>query len=453
MNHIDLLSLFAGVAAVISAAMWIDYFRRIDVFEPEKVGPLLISLFIGGCTPFLSLEIYRWIASAGFIENGEFWNDLFFSVFCIGLNEEFSKLLGVLLVLILFRKSINEPIDYLIYAGVTALGFSLFENYRYFINHGVHIITSRTFYSALEHIINTSIIVYGIYRYQLFGKGNPIINAIVAVTLAVASHGLFDFFLTIPNYAVFTALLSLVIYLIGINFWVQMLNNANNFSSYFDYNKIPASSRIVFRLLIWYLLTLIFAFTGNLFTVGFSLSIVALLVSLASDGLLFLIVIVRVSRFQILRGAYLPVLPQLPVYLTKNRDQDVRIPFFKLNIRVRGENFREHLITRAIQRLVRLMPAKNHKNSEGEYVVKITRKIFLADDIAVYQIDLQLQNEEGNNLYFLRPKSAPLSLVGSEDLMVGLYHLKLRENYLDPESINSSHLVFLGWYRFLVIHD
>jgi len=451
MEQISFLSLFAGIAALVSAAMWIDYFRRIDVFEPEHLSTLLISLFIGGCTPFLSLEIYGWIGNAGFHENGEFWNDLFYSVFCIGLNEEFSKLLGILLVFTILHKSINEPIDYLIYAGVTALGFSLFENYYYFMKHGVTIITSRTFYSALEHIINSSIIVYGIYRYQLFGKGNPLINSIVAVSLAVASHGLFDFFLTIPNYAVFTALLSLVIYMVGINFWLQMLNNANNFSSYFDYNKSPASSRLAARLFIWFFLTLVLAFVGNTISAGFSIAALALLSSIASDGLLFLLVIVRVSRFKILKGAYQTVLPQLPLYITKNKDEDVKIPFLNWRIRVRGENFREYLLTRAIQKMIRLTPAKNHNPEAEEYVVKIKRKLLLADDVAVYQIDLQIKNEDGRSIYFLRPKSAPLTIGDNEQLLVGLYQLKLSQSFLDLDAVNSSGLEFLGWYKFQLI--
>jgi RsiW-degrading membrane proteinase PrsW (M82 family) len=448
MEPLSFLNIFAAIAAVVSAAMWIDYFRRIDVFEPERIGPLLLTLFIGGCTPFLSLEIYGWIADAGFAENGEFWNDLFYSIFCIGLNEEFSKLLGVLLVFIVLHKSINEPVDYLIYAGIAALGFSLFENYYYFLKHGVKIITSRTFYSALEHIINTSIIVYGIYRYQLFGKGHPIVNSLVAISLAVASHGLFDFFLTITDYAVFTALFSMLIYMVGINFWVQMLNNANNYSSYFDYNKSPASTRLAARLLAWFLLTLILAFAGNVVAAGFSLAGMALLSSVASDGLLFLLVIIRVSRFKILKGAYQTILPQLPLYLTKNKDEDIRIPLLNLKIRVRGENFREHLLTRAVQKMIRLIPAKNHNTETGEYVVKIIRKLLLADDVAVYQIDLQLGNELEKVVYFLRPKSGPLAIGDEEQLLVGLYQLNLSENYLDLDAVKTSGLNFLGWYKF-----
>lgn len=225
--------------------MWLDYFRQIDVFEKENILPLLVALIIGGCTPYLSLYLYELMGRYGFVENEEFVNDALFSILGIGLNEELCKLSGILIVFALLRKQINEPIDYLIYAGITALGFSMVENYNYFYNHGIKIITSRTFYSALEHIINSTIIVYGLYRTRLFHRGRFILNALTGLTLAVLSHGLFDFFLTKSFLGVFTSFLSLLIYLVGINFWIQMLNNANNYSTFFDYGKINFTPRLV----------------------------------------------------------------------------------------------------------------------------------------------------------------------------------------------------------------
>src|ERR1700761_5246158 len=139
MQHGPLYLVFLAFAALISVAMWLDYFRQIDVFEKEKTWFLLVALIIGGCTPYLSLSVYRLLDVCGFTENGTFLNEALYSIFGIGLNEELSKLTGVFLVFALLKKQVNEPIDYLIYAGVTALGFSLVENYNYFYNHGITI--------------------------------------------------------------------------------------------------------------------------------------------------------------------------------------------------------------------------------------------------------------------------------------------------------------------------
>src|SRR6218665_70724 len=309
MTHQHFFLLFSALAALVSGAMWLDYFRKIDVFEKEPPLPLLIALAIGCCTPYISLFVYRQLTALGFAENGKFWNDLLYAVFGIGLNEELSKMAGVIVVLALFRKKINEPIDVLVYAGVTALGFSLVENYYYFNNYGIRIISSRTFYSALEHIINTSIIVYGLFRHRLFKRGHPLLNSLAGLAIAIASHGLFDFFLQDNTAGKFTAFLSVGVYLVGINFWIQMLNNANNYSSFFDYDKIHHSRRLVSRLFVWYGLTLVIAFANNWIAADLKLALITLFSSLVSDGFLFFVVILRVSRFKIFRLKYFTVRP------------------------------------------------------------------------------------------------------------------------------------------------
>src|SRR5436190_17947031 len=116
-----LYTLFVAIAALVSVAMWIDYFRRIDVFEREPVFPLIIALAVGGITPYISLFVYHRLDALGFQDGGTLSHQFVYSIFGIGLNEECCKLLGVFVVFAILRKNINEPIDVLLYAGVTAL--------------------------------------------------------------------------------------------------------------------------------------------------------------------------------------------------------------------------------------------------------------------------------------------------------------------------------------------
>jgi len=270
--------------------MWLDYFRKIDVFEPEKIKHLLIAMAVGCGTPSISLCIYRLVDMTGLHMTGDISNDLFYSIVVIGANEELSKIVGVVVAFRLLRNYIKEPIDYLVYAGLVALGFSVVENYKYFNAYGLQIITTRAFYSALVHIINTTIIVYGFYRLQLFNKGNQITNTLVAFGVSAASHGLFDFFLINNFLGPYTQVFSIFVYLIGINFWVQMLNNANNYSDNFDYAKIHFSGQIFYRLLFWYLATLIFTITYNLIVFDSQRALSYFYHSLTTDGLLLFIV-------------------------------------------------------------------------------------------------------------------------------------------------------------------
>ncbi len=449
MEHGALYIFFLAMAALVSVAMWLDYFRQIDVFEKEKIQPLLIALLVGGFTPYLSLTLYGLFDQMGFKENGEFINDAMYAVFGIGLNEELCKLIGVIVAFKILKKQINEPIDVLIYAGATALGFSLVENYNYFYNHGIKIITSRTFYSALEHIINTSIIVYGYYRLKLFNKGLQFLNTLTGLIIAVASHGLFDFFLTETFLGPFTPYLSVLIYLIGINFWIQMLNNANNFSSYFDYHKINFSPRLVYRLFYWYALTVVITFINNTMLAGITFSFLTFLYGLLSDGFLFWVVILRVSRFKIFKMKYFKVVPALPFYITKNGDEDFRVPLLNIPVKVRGENYQEHLPTKYLNKKVLLYPVNEKRSFIKTFTeAEISDKYLLYDDVVVYSVTLEGFQKEEDTLFVLKPKTSGTKQMAHVYPIEGLYRMKLGVNPKDSVVIRPIGLELLEWVYF-----
>lgn len=429
---------FSAVAAVISISMWLDYFRKIDVFEAEKIKHLLVALFIGCFTPFLSINIYRAIDAIGFTMTGDFTNDLFYTIFAIGVNEELCKIAGVAIAFRLLKKHINEPIDYLIYAGVVALGFSVVENFKYFNTYGIQIITTRAFYSALVHMINTTIIVYGFYRFQLFGKGKHIVNTVVAFVVSATSHGLFDLFLIDDFLGWVTPFLSVIVYLVGINFWIQMLNNANNFSNHFSYEKIHFSANIFYRLLFWYLSTLIFTLAYNMIVFTPTRSLSYFFSSIRTDGFLFLVVIIRVSRFKIFRQKYFPIKLELPFYITRNEDEDFRF-FYFLPIKVRGENSFEYKLTTYLNKNIKLFPVTPRKTFiKSPREAMIVDKLLLHDDIVVYLVKLA----DSEKLFFLKPKTRGVTEINEEYAIASLMsteagigvnnYQELRYNQLKP---------------------
>jgi RsiW-degrading membrane proteinase PrsW (M82 family) len=120
-DQLDLI--FPIVGAVCGAMLWLGYFKRIDILEHEKITDTIIAFIIGFLTPTLALWIYYGLEILGFNFNGELINDFFYSIFGVGLTEEISKLIGVLIAFKIIKKRINEPIDYLVFAGVVALVF------------------------------------------------------------------------------------------------------------------------------------------------------------------------------------------------------------------------------------------------------------------------------------------------------------------------------------------
>lgn len=430
---------FSALAAVLSISMWLDYFRKIDVFEPEKITHLIFALIIGCGTPFISLFVYHLVDLTGLHMTGDVSNDLFYSIVIIGANEELSKIIGVIIAFRLLKNFIKEPIDYLVYGGLVALGFSIIENFKYFNEYGMQIITTRAFYSALVHIINTTIIVYGFYRLKLFGKGKQITNTLVAFGVSASSHGLFDFFLMNDFLGQYTQFFSILVYLVGINFWVQMLNNANNYSDNFDYARIHFSGQIFYRLLFWYLATLIFTIIYNMivFTPKHALSY--FYHSLITDGLLLFIVILRASRFMIFRQKYFNVNIELPFYYTKNNDEDFKFLWF-IPIKIRGEGISEYKLTTYLNKNIDLYPLNPNISPIKEPLnVNLSDKLLLKDDVIVYKA---VHNDQ---TYFIKPKTNGETETEDDFPISGLFTLKKDKTFENPNDISYKDLFFLEW--------
>ncbi|MES2760854.1 MAG: PrsW family glutamic-type intramembrane protease [Bacteroidota bacterium] len=395
--------IFASLSAVCGGMLWIGYFRRIDVLEKERYIDIASALLTGYLTPTVALYIYSWLETLGFNFNGEFTNDFLYSIFGVGATEELSKLLGVLIVFQILKKRINEPVDYLVFAGLVALGFSIRENFIYYNNYGSQIASGRTIISCLVHIINTSICVYGIYRYRIFNKGNPIFNISIAISLAIVSHGLFDFFLVQPFLGNLTPILSTIIYLVGINIWLQMINNAISFSPYFNYQKITSSASLYKTIFIWYFVVLGISICFTTYFKTFQEALQEALGNAGQEGFVLVTLALRASRLSINKNKYVPVKLQFPIYRTTNDDADFSI--FGLNLKIRGENSKEMRFLNYVGRDILLCPVKPEGSVlQGNRRAHIIKKYFLKNDVITYLVKVGGYNAH-DSYYLLKPKT------------------------------------------------
>lgn len=422
---------FAILAAVCGAMLWIGYLMKIDILEHERIIDVITAFIIGFLTPTLALWIYYGLEVMGFNFNGELVNDLAYSVFGVGITEEFSKLIGVLIAFKILKKRINEPIDYLVYAGVVALGFSVRENFIYYNNYGAQIATGRTTISCLVHIINTSICVYGLYRFKLFNKGSKYMNSIVGISVAVASHGLFDFFLIQPILGIYTTLLATVIYLVGINFWLQMINNCINFSPFFNYQKISSITKLYKTIFFWYSIVLILVFIFDYFYNDLSFAIKALFASLIQEGLVLIIVAMRASRLKINKRKYFPVKIQMPIHYTTNDDEDFSI--FGVAFKIRGENEKEFQFIQYMGKDITICPVnKKATTIQFNKRARLLKKYFLKNDVVTYLVEIY--NEDApSNIYLLKPKTRSVTHVN------GAYPIASLMQYDNPQAFQKGH--------------
>jgi RsiW-degrading membrane proteinase PrsW (M82 family) len=242
------------IAAFLISAMWLVYLSYLDIFKPEKFI-WLVAMFIGGMVfcPGVFLLVDSIETYSTWSMNDEFFNDLVYCIFMIGVPEEFVKI-APLLILTLLSKNLKEPIDYIIYGSASALGFAFMENLLYFAEIKNGIIHGRAYLSVIGHMTFTSIVAYAFVtsKYKLKNKKMLWVRLPIAFFTAAAVHGLYDLFL-FQNLILFF----FIFFILIVQFWIIMINNAMNNSVHFNYRTAPRAEGS--RLFITLALTSVFA--------------------------------------------------------------------------------------------------------------------------------------------------------------------------------------------------
>lgn len=227
-----LTAVFGMVISFIISLVWAVFVRKLDAFETESWLPI-IAVFLMSCVSlFLVFPMSNAINGFGFDLNGEVWNDFLYCCIGIGAVEELVKLIP-LLIIIRFKKIVNEPFDYIVYASVSALGFAFVENTLYIQSSELYAINGRALMASVAHMTFTSTIGYSlmIARYsKLPFKRWYVLGGFV---LASAMHGFYDFWLINPTAQSYAAL-SLLFFLLTIHFWFTLKQKAINASFFFD---------------------------------------------------------------------------------------------------------------------------------------------------------------------------------------------------------------------------
>jgi len=168
------------------------FLRKIDIFETETWKDLLL-IFMTGCviTYLFTLTLsIRDSIFPGLQTDSPSFIDMLIGVATI---EEIVKIIPVLII-IKITKLINEPIDYLIYASVSALGFAFLENIDYIYAHKdahINIVGIRSFMPTVMHVFTTSIIGAGIYKFQ---KENKYKFLIIGFGSAILAHTIYNLY-------------------------------------------------------------------------------------------------------------------------------------------------------------------------------------------------------------------------------------------------------------------
>lgn len=230
------------------SAIWAYYVRSLDIYERERWRNIILVFIIGCATTFLVFPIAGFINDLGFSLNDGFINDFFYCVIGIGMVEEFVKLIP-LLIIMRFKKVVNEPFDFILYASVSALGFAFIENVLYINRTDFGAVNGRSLMACVGHMTFSSVIGYSIML-STFKKSKKLYYLLGGFILASAMHGFYDFWLINPV-AQEVYELSIIFYLATAHFWFTMKNKAIR-SSYFHSTKVTLDNdQLRFYLIMW----------------------------------------------------------------------------------------------------------------------------------------------------------------------------------------------------------
>ena len=189
-NVLFVVSFFGGI---IPALFWVWFWLREDKAHPEPKSLIAASFLAGMAIVAIVLPLQKFALD-------RFTGDSLILVWVI--IEEITKYTAALIV-VLWNKAVDEPIDTLIYMITLALGFSALENALFIYtplqngNWAESVLTGnfRFLGATLLHVLSSGTVgaamALSFYRGKLF----RIVMATLGLCLAILLHALFNSFI------------------------------------------------------------------------------------------------------------------------------------------------------------------------------------------------------------------------------------------------------------------
>jgi RsiW-degrading membrane proteinase PrsW (M82 family)/ribosomal protein S27AE len=146
--------LVSTVLSLSFGLFWLWWYYRQDIFDKEpKRFVLLIFVLSMPLSVLAGLLEYTIDQGSGtYSEHSGFLVAAFFYVGVVAVIEELAKFFVVFTVAYP-NKAFNEPMDGIVYAAASAVGFASFENVFYVLNKGPLVLLLRGPFSTLGHVL------------------------------------------------------------------------------------------------------------------------------------------------------------------------------------------------------------------------------------------------------------------------------------------------------------
>ncbi|MCE3259172.1 MAG: PrsW family intrarane metalloprotease, partial [Bacteroidetes bacterium] len=221
---------------------------------------------------------------------------LFFT-FGVGLLEEVIKAIPLFIILFAFKKAVNEPLDYVRYICISALGFAFGENIEYAIRYGEYVLVGRSILSVPGHMFFSALFIYGLVEYKYHSRN--ILHVLKYILIASLAHGIYDYLLGF-ELAFLGVLLNILFFFVLISAFVTILNNNINHSPFYSPKKVIDQEKVR-KHLVWFYIPILLSvllITALFKNTEAALSVYIMLMFWKST--ILYVLIVRLSRFNII---------------------------------------------------------------------------------------------------------------------------------------------------------
>ena len=350
--------IFIIIISFLISSAWLHYFKKIDLFEQEKLSHVVITFILGTLFPLIIFPTYWFVFEPlGISESSNPVLNFLFFVFGVGMLEEVVKFIPVLIIIYVFKKAVNEPLDYVKYICISALGFAFGENIEYAVGYGGHVLLVRSILAVPGHMFFSAIFIYGLIEHKYHNKGQGTI--LFYILMASLAHGIYDFILEL-NIPILGGLIHMLFFMILISVFVTILNNCLNTSPFYS-PKLVIDQELVRKYLIRFYLAI--CLTILVFTAvveGTRVAIGTYLWLMFWQSFILIVLITRLSRFSIIPNQKNKVRIKLPFHFKRDPSRN-QMSFFG-GFTIRGESYNDAKISRLYNEEIKIIPLSAKKS-------------------------------------------------------------------------------------------
>lgn len=302
-DWLDNVAVIGLLGALGGLLVWFVFLRKVDIFKRTPWAPQAAMVLLGGVSAFSAFPFYDFLEFELNFGPGEgFWSDFFYCIVGIGLIEELVKIIPFLVIL-RFTNLIRGPLDYIIYASLSGLGFAFVENLLYFDPANISIIHGRVLITTVFHMFATSTVAYGLVLAKYRFRQHPLPWLIGAFVMSALFHGFYDFWL-INNQASGFYFLAYVIFIFATFLYASYINNSLNNSAIFRGRTVLDMNHLASYLLVALVIVLLFEYVCLNFVYGVSVGNNSLFRSLGMGSFLMFFVVLNLSYIDVVQGEW-----------------------------------------------------------------------------------------------------------------------------------------------------